>query len=311
MNERSSSFQRFDPDRDNHVDYLAAGSADQEHLLVVSTLTGIFNPLVAEFAASIDETKASILLDDSSLSVSTRKLYPSVSVNAELFDLNKHGIRDINASIILEHQPDTVSLPTQALVGNYGEELAISLVKSAGILHTLLESNDSEKYSAIDRRYEKFLEEETFNAFVRPTLHEGIQSIVAGLSLLTIDQVEGYESDPMKLCHDLIHNNLLEEFAALVPNGYVFPMVIDGIAFTNPLENKDGTLSLSQELKRNLRVQHLEAQKAAVPGSRARGCPAAARTISNVAGKSSGITLLGQKMLPLLASQYDELLKTR
>lgn len=306
----NKSFRRFNPEVDNHETYLQQDSHEHKHARAVSVLTGIFNPLVAEFVESIADVNPADILEKT-----------GTEPEIELGDLSPHYYSNPTPTFYgkpLRHVDRYFSSPSlynrhesplYAPVGEYGPEMAGFLIQAGRSMQTLLLKHPTNHYQQTDQKYEKFLSQETFQKKTFPIMMEAIQSIVAGLSLLTVDKVPGYDNDPMKLCQDIVNSNLLERIANLIPPAYIFPMARKGTVFNNPLENVHGKLILSAILEKDLLRAHHEAQLAAMEGSRGRGCPAAARTITDGDHKTSGITLLSRSLLPFLSYEYQKTLE--
>jgi hypothetical protein len=133
---------------------------------------------------------------------------------------------------------------------------------------------------------------------------EAVQTTVASLAILSSERVQGFERNPVALCHEIAEQKVLERLAGRISFGHIFPMARWGFTFPSPLTNNGGKLSLSPLVVHEIQEEREKALTWPRAGNRKKGCPAAARTIPVGDTMTSGVTLLAKSMQPFFAYEY-------
>ena len=169
-------------------------------------------------------------------------------------------------------------------VGLYGERFAKATAMSGSVLSELagrMMKKESEKL--LQSPYEKIIREDTFTRSPHTSLAEGIQTIAAGIGLLTSDGIPGYNDDPIKGMQQLINQKVFQHFAAQAPTGIIIPMTIVGLRFKEPLiSDEDGNLKINSQLKEIFKKEKQVKLEKKGRGTLSEGCPVARPNIPEV-----------------------------
>ncbi len=161
-------------------------------------------------------------------------------------------------------------------IGFYEKKFAKATAISGSVLSEVagkLMKEESNKL--LQSPYERTIREETFMPNPYTILAEGMQTVAAGIGLLTSEGIPGYENDPIEGMQQLIDQRVFQHFAAQAPTGVIIPMVISGLRFKEPLVKDDiGNLKVNNTLL-DLFKREKQAKSNTGKGRLSEGCPVA------------------------------------
>ncbi len=185
-------------------------------------------------------------------------------------------------------------------VGLYGERFAKATAMTGSVLSELAgRLMKKESRQLLQSPYERIIREETFTRSPHTTLAEGIQSIAAGIGLLTSEGIPGYEDNPIEGMQQLIDQRVFQHFAAHAPTAIILPMTIVGLRFKEILTSDDnGNMRINNQLKEIFKKEKQVKLAKKGRGTLSEGCPVARPNVPEVTvfGESDVIPDSGVQM---------------
>lgn len=184
---------------------------------------------------------------------------------------------DVESRYLGNHSYDPSRLDSLVVVpiGMYGEQFAKATAMTGSVLSELAgRVMREEQKKLLQSPYGRTIREETHTLTPHTALAEGMQTIAAGIGLLTSEGVPGYD-DPIEGVQQLLKQKVFQHFAAQAPSGIIIPMTIVGLRFKEPLTSDDnGHLKINNKFVDLLRKEKLEKVNSS-RGRLSEGCPVA------------------------------------
>lgn len=262
------------------------------HLRKSSVLAAAFTPLMRDFKEKLGIYPPSALENMRENVGVGRYPYLGKIPVSEIFDtpLSNHSAHFSYFSEMIETDyldptdyrgplRPTVTVP----IGFYGEKFAEATAVTAAVLSRLASKIMTEESDQLfDSHYQQTIRNETFMVIPSTVLAEGMQTIAAGVGLLTAQGIPGYKNDPIGGMQQLVDQKVFQHFAALSPSGIIILMTQEGLRFKEPLTvDNDGILKINSQLLeifKQEKVVKVETGK----GRLSEGCPVARPNVPEV-----------------------------
>lgn len=309
----SAESHRYDPrvhgDPDAFIDALSKDDP-KINLRKSSVLAAAFTPFIKDFKNKVSEYHPSSL-EDIRKNVEVGKFYYFSSSSAvseafytEIDDPSKYfsSFASMAETQYLGNRSYEYPLDTLVTVpiGYYEEKFAKATAMTGSVLSELAgRIMKGESNKLLRSPYERTIREETFMPNPSTVLAEGMQTIAAGIGLLTSEGIPGYEDDPIKGMQYLVDQKVFQHFAAQAPTGVIVPMTISGLRFKQPLTlDLDGHVKINTKLNEIFKREKQVKVTAKGKGRLGEGCPVARPYVPEVTifGKEDVIPESGVQM---------------